>query len=156
MGAEVNGEEERRKGRWTERHRQTVQVQLPLEIKLKILWSLQRTADLPAGWLWSTNIKAACVFQDQNQAPRLSDMVGIHTYFLISYLKCKFFFTWASREKNQFLGSLPEIYNYIWPISILKAIKPEHQYMWLTEWLGQQAQGVQCCLPPAQLWVSSL
>lgn len=43
--------------------------------------------------------KAARVFQDQNRAPRLSDMVGIHTYFLISYLKCKFFSLGQAEKK---------------------------------------------------------
>jgi len=53
---------------------------------------------LPARQLYSRKIKPTPVFQDQNQAPRLSDMVGIHTYFLIFYLKCKFFFTWLRTE----------------------------------------------------------
>lgn len=113
MGEEVNGEGRRRRSRWTEKHRQTIQARLPLEIQLKILQSLQRIVDLPAVWLWSTKIKAARVFQDQNQAPRLSDMVGIHTYSLISYLKCKFFFTWAARERTNFLAVCQKLTIYL-------------------------------------------
>lgn len=48
-----------------------------------------------------------------NQTPRLSDMVGIHTYFLISYLKCKLFFTQVRTEIITFLAIFQKFTLYL-------------------------------------------